>query len=199
VDYNLCPKACYYYMARAFAPDLVGFKQRYALNYGPDTNARGELFVASERDGKKTGVVELRVVRLDGTALDALAFPVTLDGRGAVSLGEIVLPEYRARRFDSVAEFTLRWDDGTTARNVYTFSRPKHMRLTKPNLVVENAGEDVLRVRTDVFAKGVYLYHPNIAVVFSDNYFDLMPGEERRVRANGPVNASDVEPLAYYH
>lgn len=199
IDYNLVPKACHHYLQRAFQPDIVGYKQQYCIDYGPDTNCRGNLFVASERDGVKSGVVELRVVRVDGDVLETQSFPVRLEGRGAVSLGEVALPEYRARRFDCVAEFTLRWDDGVTARNVYTYSRPKHMRLPRPTVEVTQRGPDTLTLRTDRFAKGVYLFHPEMDVVFSDNYFDLMPGEERVVRMTRPVSASDVKVYTYHH
>lgn len=144
VDYNLQPKGCFYYLKRAYANDLVGYVQQYAIDYGPDANSHGKLFVASERGGNKAGVVELRVVRVDGQVLETQQWPVRLNGRGAVSLGDVVLPDYKARRFDCVAEFALRWEDGTTARNVYTFSRPKHMKLPAPKIVLTQAGPSAI-------------------------------------------------------
>ncbi|MDI7276807.1 MAG: hypothetical protein QME94_12585 [Anaerolineae bacterium] len=199
VDYDLVPKACWYYMKRAFAPDLVGFLQRYSIDYDPERNALGELFVASERDGEKTGEVRLRVLTVRGEALDVRTWPVLLKGRGAISLGVIPLPEYKARRFDCLAEFTLIWDDGTTARNLYTFSRPKHMRLPEPQIQALQAGPDTLKLRSDLFAKGVYLYHPDLRVIFDDNYFDLLPGEVKVVRASKPVRIGEVKAIAYHH
>ncbi len=199
VDYNLQPKACWYYMKRAFAPDLVGYVQDYAIDYSPEANSWGHLFVASERDGDKTGTVELRVLRITGEVLETRHFPVLLKGRGAASLGRVQLADYRARRFDCLAEFTLRWDDGSTVRNVYTFSRPKHMRLPAPKVTLAQAGPDALKVKADIFAKGVYLFHPDLKVVFDDNYFDLLPGEERLVRASKGVEAGEVEVIAYHH
>ncbi|NLC56692.1 MAG: glycoside hydrolase family 2 protein [Armatimonadetes bacterium] len=199
VDYNLVPKACHYYLARAYAADLVGFQQRYSIDYNVDTNARGHLFVASERDGRKRGEVELRVVHVEGEVLETRRFPVTLDGRGAVSLGELALDNYRERRFDCLAEFTLRWEDGGTARNIYSFSRPKHMRLPRPEIRVTQPAPDRLVVRTDRFAKGVYLFHPDKQVIFSDNYFDLMPGEERLLQLSRPASAAEVRVFTYHH
>ena len=199
VDYSLAPKACWYYMKRAFAPDLVGFLQRYSIDYNPERDALGELFVASERVGEKTGEVRLRVLTVQGEVVDTRTWPVLLKGRGAVSLGVIALPEYRARRFDCVAEFTLLWDDGTTARNVYTYSRPKHMRLPEPRIQALQTGADSFKLRSDVFAKGVYLYHPDVQVTFDDNYFDLLPGEVKVVRASRPVQIADVRAIAYHH
>ncbi len=198
VDYNLVPKAAWYYMKRAFAPDIVGYKQRFSIDYDPEADGKGELFIASERDTFKAGSLKMRIVRVDGEELETRTFPVGL-GRGVASLGVIRLPEYKSRRFDCVAEFTLQWGDGTKARNVYTFSRPKHMNLPKPRLQVAPETETSFSIRTDVFAKGVYLLHPDINMVFDDNYFDLMPGEERTIRASAPIKLTDLKVVSYHH
>lgn len=36
-------------------------------------------------------------------------------------------------------------------------------------------------VETDVLAKNLTLYYDGVAGIFSDNYFDLLPGESRTV------------------
>ena len=174
VDYSLIPKACYCHLRRAFQPDIVGCTQQYSIDYSPDVNSRGQL-VASERDGFKAGEVK-RWIRVDGEVLETRRFPVRLEG-AAPSPGRGGASGVRARRFDCVAEFTLRWEDGVTARNV-TYSRPKHMRLARPTLEVMQIGADRLAIRTDRFAKGIS--STRRGVVFSDNYFDLMPGEAGR-------------------
>ncbi|HEX3000294.1 MAG TPA: glycoside hydrolase family 2 protein, partial [Armatimonadota bacterium] len=58
---------------------------------------------------------------------------------------------------------------------------------------------DRLTISSDRFAKGVYLFHPDMKAIFSDNYFDLMPGEERTIRVSCPVNASEVKLYSYHH
>lgn len=199
VDYNLQPKACFYYMQRAFAPDIVGFMQHSAIDYGAAANARGDLFVSSERDGVRAGTVTLDVLTVAGQPVDRQVYPVRLQGRGAVALGEIDLPDYKMHRFNCLAVFTLALDDGTTARNAYTFSRPKHMELPKPRVTVEQVSDTRLRVHSDIFAKGVYLFHPDMAVVFSDNYIDLLPGEERLIETTGAASAGDVRIICYHH
>ncbi len=199
VDYNLQPKACWYYMKRSFGPDMVGYVQEYSINYGPEANSWGHLFVASERDGDKTGVVEMQIVRTTGEVLETQSFPVLLKGRGAASLGRLQLPDYKARRFDCLAVFTLRWDDGTAVRNAYTFSRPKHMKLAAPKVTLTQVGPDTFKVKTDIFAKGVYLFHPDMKVIFDDNYFDLLPGEERTIKATAPARVADIQVMTYHH
>lgn len=197
VDYNLIPKACYYYMQRAFAPTIAGFKQRYSIDYGPDANACGGLFVSSDRDGVRQGEVEMTVMRVNGDTLQKHTFPVRLTGRGAVSLGPVRLADYAERRFDCLAVVRLRLDDGTDVRNVYTFSRPKHMRLPTARIETVQAAANSLCVRSDVFAKGVYLFHPDKNVIFDDNYFDLLPGEQRTIAAGAPFDAAALQVFYY--
>jgi len=197
VDYNLIPKACHYYMKRAFAPDMVCFLPKSSIDYAPGTDARGELCVVSERDGPKRGQVEMRIIRIDGEVLDSRAYPVVLDGRGATGPGEIEIPGYEQRRLDSIAEFRLVWDDGRSTRNSYTLSRPKHMHLPHPKLDLRRAGDTTLTVGSDIFAKGVYLFHPDPRVVFDDNCFDLMPGEERRLGVSGTVSVDEIRTFTY--
>ncbi|MGQ9684072.1 MAG: beta-mannosidase [Anaerolineae bacterium] len=199
VDYNLQPKASWYYLQRAYASDLVGYLQNYSIDYDPEQNARGELFVASEREGTKTGVVEMQAMTVTGEVFATRHYPVALDGRGAVSLGPLALPDYKARRFEALAVLTLRWDDGSTVRNIYTYSRPKHMRLPEPQIRALQLDATRFKLRSDIFAKGVYLFHRDMAVVFDDNYFDLLPGEEKTIAASAPVQISEIKAIAYHH
>ena len=75
VDYNLIPKACFYYMKRAFAPVIVGYTQRHAINYGADANSWGHLFVSADRDGPLNGSLELKVMRVVWRCLAQRALP----------------------------------------------------------------------------------------------------------------------------
>lgn len=199
VDYNLIPKASWYFLKKAYANDIVMFIQNFANDYDPQINSTGTLYVASERDGKKTGRVTMNIYNVNNTLFEIQEFPVKLDGRGVISLGEITLPDYKNRRFDAIAEFILKWNDGTTARNMYTYSRPKHMNLTDPKITLTQKGKNEISVRAKLFAKGVYLFHPHIDVIFDDNYFDLLPGEEKIVGTSVPVNVDDIKVWSYYH
>ena len=58
---------------------------------------------------------------------------------------------------------------------------------------------DALTIRARGFAKGVYLFHPDPRLVFEDNYFDLLPGEARRVTATAPFEVGAVRAISYFH
>jgi len=198
IDYNAIPKASYYLLKKAYQKDIVGYIQRYSNNYSPEINSKGKLFVASEKDGLKKGKITLNVYNVDGDLLETKEFKVELEGRGVAILGEIELPKYRKRRFNCIAEFVLQWDDGNTARNLYTFSRPKHMNLPKPKIELIQKNSKTIIVKTDKFAKGIYFFHPDLEIIFDDNYFDLLPNKEKIVTANKEVDIKDIKPWAYY-
>ena len=199
VDYNLIPKASWYLLKKAYANDNVMFIQNFANDFDPVINSTGELYVVSEREGKKIGRVIMDIYDVNNTLFETQEFPVKMDGRGVLSLGRITLPDYKNRRFNCFVEFILRWNDGTTARNIYTYSRPKHMNLPNPNLTLIQKSKNEISVKTKFFAKGVYLYHPNMNVIFDDNYFDMLPGEEKIVRTSVPVNVDDIKVWSYWN
>jgi hypothetical protein len=122
-----------------------------------------------------------------------------MQDRGVSNLGKIELPGYAQRRFEGYLLLNLQWDDNTGAESIYTLSRPKHMRLGSPQIRVVNEDEKTLLVEADTFAKGVYLYHPHLPAVFSDNYFDIIPSRQKRISVTVPVNASDVKVFAYHN
>ncbi len=199
VDYQGIPKASFYFLKKAFEPDCVGFKQSTNLFYNPEENKKGELFVASEREGRKSGLVTMNLFGLEGRLLDKKEFKVNLTGRGAVSLGLIEFPEYTLRRFNTVAEFKLQWEDGRSVRNLYTLSRPKHMQLTKPEIQLKQKNSRSISLRTDRFSMGVCLEHADAKSVFDNNYFELLAGEEYPITCSQDVKVEDLKVWSYYH
>ncbi len=74
-------------------------------------------------------------------------------------------------------------NDQFEAKNIFYFSRPKYLALEKPNLKldVKPSGDGFeLKLSSDKLAKDVCLSTDEEGF-FSDNYFDLMPGEEVKV------------------
>ena len=65
------------------------------------------------------------------------------------------------------------------------------MDYAKPRFSVKvepaDDGFDVT-VGTDVFARGVFLSIDGIDNFFSDNYFDILPGCERKIRVNTSIS-----------
>ena len=88
---------------------------------------------------------------------------------------------------------------GKTYRNNYFLVQQKTMNYPKATLhckVDRAGGEYDVTVRSDNFARGVYLSvegeTAHFTDNFSDNFFDLMPGETRTVRVASELNAKQL-------
>ena len=64
-----------------------------------------------------------------------------------------------------------------TASTLYYFVKPKELALTKPTIQIKKLDALTIEVTSDVLAKNVYL-SSNEETFFSDNYFDVLPGEK---------------------
>lgn len=64
--------------------------------------------------------------------------------------------------------------------------RPINLSLQKPNITLEWQGSNTLVLKSNVAAKYVYLSASDGLPYFSDNYFDLPPGETKKVQLTQP-------------
>ena len=79
---------------------------------------------------------------------------------------------------DAVVHIEIVLSDGKTYESFFYPAKHKDMAYQKPNIEVSVEGDKVT-VSTDLFARGVRLIADG--VIFSDNFFDLLPGEYRTV------------------
>ena len=77
----------------------------------------------------------------------------------------------------------------TIARNNYFFSKPKDLKLTKPNLQIRKISPTEIEVSTDVLAKDVYLIGDTH---FSDNFFDLLPKTSKKIKLSKALEKIEV-------
>jgi beta-mannosidase len=110
---------------------------------------------------------------------------------------EITVPANSARRVAHIRASTLRSNDpacrhlyvrsarGLFPDNRHFFVEIKDLKRPPANLRVEKTATDdgvEVRVASDVYAYFVKLTVPMDGTRFSDNYFDLFPGQEKVIR-----------------
>ncbi|KUJ56588.1 beta-mannosidase [Chryseobacterium aquaticum] len=83
-------------------------------------------------------------------------------------------------------------DEKIIAVSNYFFSKPKDLKLTKPNIQIKKISSTEIEVSTDVLAKDVYLIGD---AHFSDNFFDLLPKTSRRIKLSKPSKNIEVMSL----
>lgn len=80
--------------------------------------------------------------------------------------------------------------------NLFYLVKPKDLQLTKPvvEFNVNDAGTDwIISVHSDRLAKNLMMTWNGRAGIFSDNYFDILPGETKEIRL--PKSVSPLNPL----
>lgn len=93
------------------------------------------------------------------------------------------------------ASFTEK-DKNQTISNNYFLTRYKNINFPKAAITANSAaatdGFDVT-FKSDVFARGVFLSINGIENFFSDNYFDLLPGESKTVHVTTKLDKAEFD------
>lgn len=178
IDYYGRWKALQYYAKEAYRPVAVlpmlegDIIKLYGVSDLPDTVKANLQVRALSFEGK---------VLSDVTKLD---IHLTPDSSHIIWQGYVktVLDKHKVE--NSVVEFVLRSTDGTLlSRRLYYLAPPKKLNLsrTRVEIKVEQVNEGYqLVLESGRLAKNVFL-STGAEGVFSDNYFDLLPGERKVV------------------
>ena len=184
LDYYGRWKALHYASRRFYAPLLLSIE---------DNQVTTEMKVHLTSDGLTdwAGVVLWKLMRLDGEVLDQDEMDVVIEPQTSIlviekSFGELSLEDKRETVF--VAQ--LMKDGKLLAQQLATFVRNKHLKLVNPRLnayLMKGDGNSLtIEIETEYLARFVELSLDDADVVFSDNYFDVLPGETVRVTCQNP-------------
>ena len=76
---------------------------------------------------------------------------------------------------------------------IYYFAHPKDQQLPKAKLkcqLKEKDGVCELTIKTDKLARDIFIEVPVQGVRFSDNFFDLLPGQKKTIVISSPEGRS---------
>jgi beta-mannosidase len=74
------------------------------------------------------------------------------------------------------------------------FVKPKELQLEQPTIEVKIVGETLIEVKSNTFAKNVYLQADGL--FFNDNYFDLIPGIPKIIKTDRPT--TDIKVISLF-
>jgi len=174
VDSELRPKALHFYARRFFAPVLATFQ---------DEEDGIHVIVVNDTPKPLQAELQLEAMMFEGRKTKRLVLPVRIPANGrveAVCLNRGEWLQADGRR--ELISLKLRVGGREIARNVYLFVRHRNLLLPEPRLEIRRL-KDAVEVSTNVFAKGVWLHSREREIPVEDNYFDLLPGEKRIIRA----------------
>ena len=193
IDYYLEPTAQYYALKRGFAPVLAGVSQEQDHLY---------LWAVNDTSREVTGEIRLRVFsRLCNRIEQEYAYPVSLrpdesrivdclDWMGAIPRELILHTTFTGESGE---------DFGT---NVCYLDKERNLSFPAPRLEL-SWKDGLLEIRTDQFARYVELEGCSadgdmFGWKFSDNYFDLLPFETKRIRIGGRHREGMIRAKGYY-
>jgi len=194
VDYYLRPKTAYYYTKRAFEPVIVSFKQ---------LEDRVQVYITSDnRVGDIIGILHIGILTFDTCGFDTQEVPIDLRANTSQAFWESVPLDqilHDPTRQCLVAFLTI--DGKMEAKAVY-FARPfSEMDFPKPKLLIERTQIDEktfkLEIAADAYARNVAIGNLPAEARPSDNWFDLLPGEQHEVIVEN-IGAEEAKGLTVY-
>lgn len=174
VDSELRPKALHFYARRFFAPILATFQ---------DEEDGIHVMILNDTLRPLKASLVLEAMTFEGRRTRRTVQSVHVPANGKIEA--VRLDRGKWLQTDGRRELiSLRLMSGKTqiARNIYYFVRHRDLLMPEPILNVKRR-KDGIEVSTNVFAKGVWLHAREREVPVQDNYFDLLPGEKRIIRA----------------
>ncbi|KPH12955.1 glycoside hydrolase family 2 protein [Chryseobacterium sp. ERMR1:04] len=180
-----------------------------ALHYQVKRSFENQIILTEEKDGvlnfyaindeakKFEDVnVEIQIINFQGKVLNTMN--IVSNGKvleGIVKFEPIEIENLipNSNRNEVFLKLILKdKSDKTIAQNHYFFSKPKDLKLTKPNIQIKKISSTEIEISTDVLAKDVYLIGD---IHFSDNFFDLLPKTSKRITLSKPLEKVEVMSL----
>jgi len=188
IDYFGNWKAFHYQAKRSFEKVLVTVAE---------ADNQVKVYVVNDELATKEGQLVLQLLDFNGKVLWEQMTGVQSAANSSAIFYSVAKKEFET--FDAkqmVLAVTLLSDDAEAKRALHYFVKPKDMTLTVPRIIVSQIDENTIEVTTDVLAKNVFLQAGKVK--FSDNYFDLLPGEKKEIRFEGTIKGVQVKSLNGY-
>lgn len=178
IDYYLFPKAAYYYARRFFSPILLSFKE---------DNGRISVWVSNDSNESFKDMIALEVCDCFGHTVYEQRIPVEIQANSSKSIADYEAAEIEWRfgvinRRDRFIRVSSSRPD--VYDNYYFFAEQKDLRFSPCRLELSftytGLGLEV-EIATDRFARFVKLECPVDHTLYTDNYFNMRPGERKKV------------------
>lgn len=176
IDYYFGLKALHYYSKRFYSPHLVLFKKD---------------FITISNDTNKVQKYQLTysIIDLDFNVADIETVNVKVDKYASVDV-------INFKEDKNIYGFfaVLKDEKGNIlSSNIYRFLKDKNYKYPKTNIKLKQISDNEFEVSCNKFARAVYLNAHDNEVVFSDNYFDLLPNNKVRITTSKPTKIKNIE------
>ncbi len=185
-DYYGRWKAQHYFARKAFEEILVSCREE---------DGTFHVYGISDRLKTTRATLSITVQDLAGNILQREALSVTLPPNQSTLLFSTDTHSFQIPK-QAVVQVQLREKNGKEYSNLYFSGLQKEMDYPQASvkIVAEPTQEGIiLRLSADQFARGIYLSIGEEEGFFEDNFFDLLPGEEKNVFLRTAVAPGEVK------
>jgi beta-mannosidase len=188
-DYYGRPKALYYFTRRAFAPVLVS-------PYEDDGNLTVHL--VSDLRHRFNGRLTVRICNFAGKAIYEKVQSLVVEGCKSKKAFEQPVSALLGdmKREEVFVHVILEEGDRTVAENTLYLALQKDINFPESRISKKISRSDegyTLTLNTDLLARAVYLSIDDSDDLFSDNYFDLIPGRTVSIKLKTKLHVSELE------
>jgi beta-mannosidase len=180
-DYYHKWKAMHYMVRKAYEPVLISaFNKEGVLTF----------YGVSDLLEDQNVSLELTLMDFKGEKLMEKKMDVVLNKNTSNVLYQSGINEIlqRANEKEIMLLMELKQDANILANNIYYFAKPKDQILQEPKIDIQFEmieGKSYVKVSTDKLVRDLYLKFVDSDIQFSDNYFDLIPGDSKMIELNG--------------
>jgi len=180
IDYELLPKASFYYAKTFFHPVLL------SLEHEPGQPLA--LWIVNDTQDEVAGQLRLHVYDLHGERLHSTIYEVKIPAQSSMQIETLEEAEVLGTKQAEEVMVELQAEGFNAPMNRYFLRDPKDIALPQCKLGVHVNEEEqsVTVTASGAIARMVKMELPLGRIRFSDNYFDLLPGESRMVTIRHP-------------
>ncbi|MDO5104357.1 glycoside hydrolase family 2 protein [Capnocytophaga sp.] len=199
IDYYNNWKALHYKTREAFAPIAVDM-------YENPKNRKTEFYVYSDVLEEKQAILTVELIDFNGKIRKQSKKEITINPNESKLVKSLYTFMYisnknKQKRF---AKVTLSDREGKTlAADHFFFNWAKELQLPQTEIettVHHSDGKYVLKLKSNRLAKNVFVEIPVQGAKFSDNFFDLLPNEEKTIEISSPeLKTSNPTPFSVKH
>ncbi|WEG13376.1 beta galactosidase jelly roll domain-containing protein [Pullulanibacillus sp. KACC 23026] len=175
IDYYQLPKASYHYARKFFSPIL------YTLDYHPS----GVIDLWGINDQLEEWQDELTFIVSDfyGKTYFSQKYPITINSNSTTKVASFNEKDILQGLDPTCAVIVIRGKSNQVEDNFYYFRDQKDIQLPKPNLQVHiNKEEQSLTFTSKALTRMVTIEMEIEQLILEDNFFDLLPGEEKTIQ-----------------
>jgi len=188
-DYYQRWKALQYYVKKGFAPVLVSPYR---------TDDQFKVGVVNDKLEDIQAELKMKMIDFDGKVVWEENKPVSVPANSSADYFEVNEKDFLKDKDSKNQVFVVEVYDGDQllSSNEFFFSPVKDLNLPKPTVessVAAVEGGFDITLKSDKLAKNLFLTIADEDGFFSDNYFDLLPGEEVTIHLKTAISGEKLK------